>query len=186
MSYAYDEDDNADQSGSGLRAQLEKALADLKAAQKTNTELNAKFNETRLSQIFADKKVPANIQRWMKRDEVEPSPEAVDKWLAENGEDFGYKPGATPAAVTESPEGQQSPVEEAPAAPAVESVLTPEDVAQLTRIQGLLAQGVGQTVLSDATSVAVSTVESQLGDNASFEEAVAALQAQGIDMDRAR
>jgi hypothetical protein len=189
MSYdAYDDDDQQ-QSGGALRAQLEKALKDLKAVQEENAKLSANVKTATLENLLRDKQVPPNIQRWMKRDGVEPTAEAVDKWIAENGEDFGYKPGVQTGNVTDSaekPEGQQSPAEEAPAASAVASVLTPEDVATLQRLQGLLTQGTGQTILSDQVTTAVNTVESQLGPNASFEEAVAALQSQGIDLQNSR
>lgn len=180
MSYGYDDDSNDEQqNGGALRAQLEKALKDLKAAQEENAKLSKNVKTATLDTVLRDKNVPANIQRWIKRDEVEPTPEAVDQWLAENGTDFGYKPGGETAAEKPS-EGQQVPATEAPTEPAVPSVLTPEDVAQLERLQGLLAQGVGQTVFSDAATTAVSTVESQLGPDASFQDAVAALKSQGF------
>lgn len=178
--------DNDQQSGSALRTQLEDALKKLKAVEKERDDFAAKAKTATLETILRDKGVPANIQRWLKRDEVDPSPEAVDKWLAENGEDFGYKPGQAQTDSAEAPEGKQSESVEAPAATAVKSVLSAEHIAALEQIQGLLAGGVGQTLMSDAVTTAVNAVESNLGPNASFEEAVAALQSQGIDIENTR
>lgn len=180
MSYEYDADDNDfdqnDQSAGGLRKALEKANKALAAEQAKTAELSKSVNEFRLTSVLAAKQVPANIQRWMKRDGVEPTAEAVDQWLAENGEDFGWKPGST----AEKPEGQESAPEEAPAA--AQSVLTPEDIAAQQRIQQVSATGVGQTVMSDQVDAAVAAVESATGPNASFNDVVKALAAQGIDI----
>lgn len=186
MSYGFDDDNDDQQSGGALRDQLEKALKQLKAAQEENARLNASVKTVTLENILRDKQVPANIARWMKRDEIEPTPEAVDKWIAENGDDFGYKPGQATTAGAEAPEGEQSTAKEAPAAPAVASVLSAEDIATLERFQGLLNGSVGQTVLSDQVSTSVATVESKLGPNASYEDVVAELQAQGIPLENAR
>ena len=184
MSYGYD-DDNDQQTGGALRAQLEEALKKVKALEAENEKLGVSVKTVTLDNVLRDKKIPPHIQRWIKRDSVEPTADAVDKWVAENGADFGYKPGDETAAVKSS-EGQQVPAVEAPTEPAVESVLTPEDIANLERIQGLLAGGSGQTVYSDAAETAVKTVESQLGPNASMEEAVAALAAQGVPIESSR
>ena len=179
MSYEYDEHDDFDandQNPGNLRKALEKANKRAEAAEKLNADLQKSVNEFRLTSVLAAKSVPANIQRWMKRDGVEPTAEAVDQWLAENGEDFGWKPGST----AEKPEGQESAPEEAPAA--AQSVLTPEDVAAGQRIQQISSTGVGQTVMSDQVDAAVAAVESATGPNASFNDVVKALAAQGIDI----
>lgn len=183
---SYDYDDDAQQSGGALRAQLEKALKDLKTAQDENAKLSASVKTVTLDNLLRDKQIPANIARWIKRDDVEPTADAVDKWVQENGSDFGFKPGQPQPAGAETSEGEQSKPEEAPAAPAVASVLSAEDIAALDRIQGLLAQGVGQTVLSDQVTTVVANVESQLGPDASFEATVAALQSQGISLENSR
>lgn len=186
MSYDDFDDNEQPQSGGALRAQLEKALKDLKAAQEENTKLSASVKSVTLENLLRDKNVPPNIQRWMKRDGVEPTSDAVDKWISENGEDFGYKPGQAQTDSASVPEGKQSESVEAPAATAVPSVLSNEDIAALTRIQGLLAGGVGQTLMSDQVTTAVHAVEANLGPNASFEDAVAQLQSQGIDIENTR
>jgi hypothetical protein len=176
MSYEYESDDNDfEQSGpKALREALEKANKALAAEQAKAAELQKSVNEFKLTSVLAAKNVPANIQRWMKRDGVEPTAEAVEQWLTENGEDFGWKPGGT----AEKPEGQESAPEEAPAV--AQSVLTPEDIAAQQRIQQVTASGVGQTVSTDQVDAQVAAVESALGPNADFNEVVKALAAQGI------
>lgn len=186
MSYDNDQFDGEQQSGGALRAQLEKALKDLKAAQEENAKLSANVKTVTLENILRDKNIPPKIQRWLKRDEVEPSPEAVDKWLAENGEDFGYKPGQAPTDSASTPEGEQPKSVEAPAATAVESVLSADDIAALERIQGLLGGSTGQTLMSDQVTNVVNAVESNLSPNASFEDAVKELAAQGIAIENTR
>lgn len=185
MSYD-DQFDDQQQSGGALRAQLEDALKKLKAAEKERDEYANKAKSATLETILRDKGVPANIQRWLKRDDVEPSSDAVDKWLAENGEDFGYKPGQAQTDSAPAPEGKQSESVEAPAATAVPSVLSADDIAALERIQGLLAGGVGQTLMSDQINTVVGATESNLGPDASFDDVVKSLAAQGIAIENSR
>ena len=182
MSYDYD-DDEQNEGPKALRDLVKKLQRDLEKVTEERDSFASKAKEADLSRVFTDLKIPAHIQRWMKRDGVEADEAAVKQWVNENGADFNFKLGDAPAAVTETPEGQNVSPAEAPAAPAVESVLTPEDIAHLERIQGLMAGGVGQTQLSDAADTAVATVASQLGDNASFEEVIKALAAQGIPIE---
>lgn len=177
MSYDLDDDSN-DQGPKALRDALEKANKKLAELEKQNADLAKKANEGTLSQIFTAKKVPANIQRWMKRDEVEASPEAVDKWLEENGSDFGWNPQAASA---ETPEGQQTEAKEAPAA---QSVLTPEDVAALQRGQQLSAAASGQHLLSDQADQAVATAAQVLtGGRDDLDKLMAAFKEQGIPVE---
>ena len=175
MSYDFD-DDNEQQSGGALRAQLEKALKDLAAAKEENSKLSTAVKSATLETVLRDKGIPPKIQRWLKRDDVEPTAEAVDKWLAENGEDFGYTPGSS----AEKPEGEQSKPEEAPAAQSTPSVLSDEDVAAYARANQLSAQGVGQTLTSDQQKASVDAVAAQLDGNPDFGDVVRLLEAQGI------
>ena len=179
MSYDFDDDDNEQQSGGALRAQLEKALKDLKAVQDENAKLSASVKSATLETVLRDKGIPPKIQRWLKRDDVEPTADAVDKWLAENGEDFGWKPRSS----AETPEGEQSKPEEAPAAQSTPSVLTDEDAAAYQRANQLAAQGVGQTLTSDQQKAAVDAVASQLDGNPDFGDVVRLLEAQGISIE---
>ena len=53
------------------RAQLEKALKDLKAVQEENAKLSATVKSVTLETVLRDKGIPPKIQRWLKRDGVE-------------------------------------------------------------------------------------------------------------------
>lgn len=185
MSYDYDDDEQTTETPKALRDLVKKLTKERDTALAERDEYASKAKEASLSTVFTTLKIPPHIQRWMKRDGVEGDEAAVKQWVNENGADFNFKLGDAPAATTETPEGQNVSPAEAPA-PVVPSVLTPEDVAELQRLQGLLAGGVGQTQFSDAAHTAVATVESQLGADASFDEAVAALRAQGIEIEGAR
>lgn len=80
-----------------LRDAYEAAKAKLSDAKKLNEQLTGqvktlteKASAQTLDQIIRDKNVPATAAKYLKRDKVEATPEAVDTWLAENGADFGY------------------------------------------------------------------------------------------------
>jgi hypothetical protein len=186
MSYDDYDDDANGQNGGALRAQLEKALKEIKARDEEIAKLSSSVKTVTLENLLRDKQVPAHIQRWMKRDGVEPTGDAVDKWIAENGEDFGYKPGQAQTDSAKTPEGEQSTSTEAPAATAVQSVLSAEDIAVLERVSGLLNGSTGQHVLSDQVATSVATVESKLGPDATYEQVVAELGAQGIQLENTR
>ena len=179
MSNVYENDDfDQEQSDPGnLRKAVEKANKAASAKDAELAQLRAELNEVKLGQVFTEKNVPAALQRLMKAEKVEASPEAVDKWLTENGSDFGWAP---QAASTQKPEGQQVPPQEAPA---VQSVLDEDDIAALGRIDGVAVAG-SQTDNGDRVASVVSAVESQLPRNARFEDVVALLQAQGVEMTR--
>ena len=186
MSYDDDQFDDQQSGPKALRDELAKVKKLLADAQAENAKLSVNVKTVTLENLMRDKNIPPKIQRWIKRDEVDPSPEAVDKWLAENGEDFGYKPGQAQTDSASTPEGEQSTSTEAPAATAVQSVLSAEDIAALERIQGLLGGATGQTVLSDQVNTVVSAVESNLGADASYEDVVKELKAQGLDIESNR
>ena len=182
MSYDFDDDGtetNTGNKGGGLRAQLEAALAELKAVKEQNETLASKVKQSDLSTLLSERKVPAHIRKWM--GDVEPTPAAVDKWIADNASDFGWKPGGSESTEpAQTQEGQQVTPEEAPAAPAVPSILTPEDAAALERLANILGQG--QSRLADQQATAVQTVRDNLGDDLDFDAALAGLKAQGINI----
>lgn len=125
----YDDDDEFEQNApKDLRRALNKANKEkAELAQKVDDLMKQVRTQT-LASILNEKKVPAKIQRWIKRDEVEATPEAVQKWLDENGEDFGYKP------EDEKPvETKETKVE----TPAQQGVLTDEEQAVLQRLQAM-------------------------------------------------
>lgn len=183
MSYDYD-DDATDEGPKALRELVKKLQRDLEKVTGERDTFASKAKEADRVSVFTKLNIPPKIQRWMK--DVDGTEEAVKQWVAENGEDFGFKLGEQETAADKPSEGQQVPAQEAPTEPAVPSVLTPEDIANLTRIQGLLNAGTGQTTLSDQSEQAVAAVESQLGPNATMDQLIAALAAQGVPIESSR
>lgn len=178
----YDEQGNESTGMKQLRQALEKAQRELKAANETTAALQKQVATQSLASILSAKKVPASIQKWITRDDIEATEEAVDKWLADNGSDFGWNPNAQ-----KGPEDATS--EEAPVqaqAPAAQSVLTEADVAALSKF-GLIfdAQSGAPTMPADAAAAAVDSVASkvQTGYNATpYEDVVRGLREAGIDI----
>lgn len=176
----FDDDEFENESGntpSGLRKALDKANKAKADLEKQLADLRKEVTSQRLSDLMRDRKVPANIQRWMKRDEVEATPEAVDKWLAENGEDFGWKPEAekepeTPA--TKEPE----------VAPKVEqqSVLSQEDIEAYLRQQAL-GQEPNQAIPLDPVKAAVDNVAANIDINTDPAVVARMLQEAGIPIE---
>jgi len=183
MSYDYDDDDAQNESPKALRDLVKKLQRDLEKVSTERDQFASKAKEADRAAVFTKLNVPPKIQRWMK--DVEGTEEAVKQWVAENGEDFNFQLGSAQTDSVKAPEGEQPTSVEAPVT-AVPSVLTPEDIATLERLQGLLNESTGQTVLSDQASTSVASVESKLGPDASFEETVAALREQGIDIESTR
>lgn len=179
MSYDAYDDDATDEGPKALRDLVKKLQKDLEKVSTERDQFASKAKEADLSKVFTKLNVPPRIQRWMK--DVDSTEEAVTKWLAENGEDFGYTPGQAQTDSVKTPEGEQSTSEEAPAT-AVASVLSEEDIATFQRLQGLLSGSTGQTVMSDQADTVVQSVESKLGSDASFEDVIAELKRQGVDV----
>lgn len=95
------EQDDVESGPKALREAYEKLKKQFSEAKKEHQKLQADFKTlstqtkaSTLDGILREKGVPANVAKWLKRDDVEADVEAVDKWLAENGEDFGWKPNA--------------------------------------------------------------------------------------------
>lgn len=89
-----------------LEKQVKEATAKLEKASEQIKELTSRNATANLNDALRELKVPDRIAKWVRRDEVEPTKEAVEKWLKENGEDFGYKPEGEPA---EKPTTQTAP-----------------------------------------------------------------------------
>lgn len=154
----FDEIDDEDQNSApaALRSAFNKAKKQNAELAKKLEELTKKLATQSLDGLLRDKKVPANIQRWMKRDEVEPTAEAVDQWLEENGADFGWKPGEpepAPEATKESHE-VESQVE-------THSVLSEEDIQAYLRQQAL-GQEPSQALSLDPVKSAVDNVAANI------------------------
>lgn len=183
MSYDDYDDETQNDGPKALRDLVDKLKRDNAKLTEENSKFAAKAKAADLATVFTKLSVPPKIQRWIK--DVDSTEEAVQKWLDENGEDFGYQPASAQTDSVQTPEGEQSTSVEAPAT-AVPSVLSLEDIATFERLQGLLNGSTGQTVLSDQVNTSVATVESKLGPDASFDEVVSELRAQGIDIESAR
>lgn len=70
--------------GGGLRKQLEETLARLKVIEDENATLKTQTRHTAISGLLTEKKLPAKVAKLIPAD-IEPTAEAVGKWL----EDFG-------------------------------------------------------------------------------------------------
>lgn len=82
----YDDPNDGNTGGQGLRAQLEKALADKKAAEQERDQLRSKIAERDGADALQDKVAnPAKVARLAIKDGVDMSDStAVEKWLEEN------------------------------------------------------------------------------------------------------
>lgn len=114
MAYDDEYDEQGQESGSELRKQLEKALkANKELAEKVSAfESAEKAKQAResLETILKDKGVKPGLVKWLEKDGVEPSKDAVDKWLSENGEFFNVTAdGKTDDEKTNDSSGQGEP-----------------------------------------------------------------------------
>lgn len=152
----FEDDDEQGQAPSGLRKALDKANKAKADLEKQLADLRKDLATQRLGDLMKERNVPANIQRWMKRDEVEATAEAVDKWLDENGADFGYKPEA-------EQQEKEAPKQEEVASPKQEehSVLSEEDIAAYLRQQAM-GQEPNQPISLDPVKAAVDNVAANI------------------------
>lgn len=132
-----------------LRTALRKAQSELKARDKSISDLTSKY-ETATKALSAKSvddltsALPANVKKFLikdfNREGTEPTKEAVDAWLAENAADFGYDPSkaseqSTQNATQNANDGGQQPDL---------SGLDPETAAAIRATQGLnTGQGTG-------------------------------------------
>lgn len=146
-------------SGGSLRdyADSQKKRAD--KLQKDFEALQSQLNEQSRSALYEKKGITPTLRRWMEKDSVEPTEAAFDKWLSENGSDFGYQaPGAQ-----EGSEGATAQEAPAQAAPAAQSVLTPELQQALAQFQEIFGGQTGQALIpSDQAKAAVDQVAANI------------------------
>lgn len=84
-----DDNDNDDGSGKGLRAQLEKALADLKKSDARAVAAERKVAVIDAGKFLESKGRSPKLARFAANDGVDISDsKALEKWLDENGSDF--------------------------------------------------------------------------------------------------
>lgn len=95
----FDYDDEYGNAPKALRdhaKNLEKQLSDLQKkfedAEKARLAAEKTAKSQTLTSILREKGVKPQLAKWLEKDEVEASPEAVDEWLKENGEFFNVKP----------------------------------------------------------------------------------------------
>ena len=98
--YGYDEDDEYGQEQNApkaLRDALKKAQDELKARDATIAELEASASDlasrlktTSLRDALTDAKVDPKYARFAERDGVDPTPEAVKKWVEDNKDVYAF------------------------------------------------------------------------------------------------
>lgn len=76
--------------GGGLRKQLEQALDELKTLKAANESLAKESRTSKISGLLTEKKLDAKVAKLIPAD-IEPTKEAVDKWLEEYGDIFNIK-----------------------------------------------------------------------------------------------
>jgi len=148
--------------------ELKKLQDDLAAEREARTKAEQAVKSTSLSTILRDKGVKPGLAKWLEKDEVEASPEAVDAWLKENGEFFNVKPAEPEKAEPQADEPQG------------ESNVSPELEQALRAAQGLDASGVSPSEVDVIKKVmSVSDDPAKAG---SYEDLVAALAGTGVDL----
>ncbi len=97
MSEWYEENDDSEQqadsqeTGKGLRGQLEKALRERDEARKKSSELGAKFRRAEIAGFLRDNGWSPKVAKYVPPD-VDPTTEALNKWVEEEGAElFGLK-----------------------------------------------------------------------------------------------
>ena len=165
MSDYNDYDDENDNPGN-LRKAHDKAKKEAKeaearaaAAEAALAELQGKFKSQSLTSLLSERKIPAGLSKFM--GDVEPTAEAVDAWLKENGELFNLKPKADSEPADEQDAGEQDEVD--------------EDLANALDLSAQLdAQG------ASAPLRGVDKAIHDLPDNLSYEEGLAQMRALGV------
>ena len=181
MSDNYDfddfEDDN-DNSPAGLRKALKKAQAEAKrardelAAEKEAREKAEKsVKKSTLTEILKAKGVKPGLARFLEKDDVEATPEAVDAWVKENGEFFNIKESAD--------EGEQQ-LEEQGDDDEGEDIIDPALAQALQASQQLDSAGVSPHIVGlDKRLASISNDPSK----GSYEDLVAQLAELGAPLD---
>lgn len=86
-----DESQNNQQQGNGLRAQLERSLAEIKALKESNAALSKQAREATISSHIKEKGLNPKIAKLIPGD-VESTDEAITKWFEENADLFPAPP----------------------------------------------------------------------------------------------
>lgn len=98
--------ETGDDSGKGLRAQLEQALKVAKEAEDRAAAATKALGERQLGDVLSAKQISPKAARFILADGVDPSDgEAVEKWLTDNSDLFGAGKAETPT--THVPQAEQ-------------------------------------------------------------------------------
>lgn len=124
------EETESQNTGKGLRAQLEKALETNKALQAQLSEFQTKARVAEVTEVLAAKGVNLKIAKFVPSDVT--GEEAINAWLTDNADVFGFE-------VSETPVSTEPNVE-------------PSAVASAKRIQSLGQQSVSPAQADDLTA----------------------------------
>ena len=182
--YDFEDFENGeDNSPAGLRKALKKAQAEAKKAnealaeeRKARTTAEQAVKKSTLTDLLKGKGIKPELARWLEKDDVEATPEAVDAWVKENGEFFNIKAEKTEES-TEQVQEQDAPDAEQEAAA---SALPPELIAALQASQQLDASGVSPSDVSTITRLASVKADPR---KVSYEDLVSQLAELGAPLD---
>jgi len=123
-----------------LREQNSKLAEKLESLQKELDEYRAEKRKNTIADVLREKGANPKLAKYVSRDlEGDVTAEAVEKWLSEEGELFGYEPASEED--NEVAAEQQRISEAVSSAPSPRSGLTPEQVAKMP-IDQLIEMGV--------------------------------------------
>ena len=174
---SYDDNDFEDYTGednspAGLRKAIEKANARVKAAEKKAADAEERAakaegqaKKSTLTELLQKKGIKPGLVRFLEKDGVEATPEAVDAWVKENREDFNIQP-----AEPKGEQQEQEPAEEAPPANELPSDLVQAvQASQQIDASGVSPSEVGvlqrlQSINSDPSKTSLEELVAQLKD----------------------
>lgn len=137
--YQEDDDDEGPVDPKSLPKQLRKVIANAKKAEKEARDetavLRKQVRESNIASVLTSRNVPAKVAKLIPAD-IEPSTEAIEKWLTDFGDVFSVGQSAPPAATGSTPPtGGQAFINNA----ATSTGPSPEEIAALQRMQGTAA-----------------------------------------------
>jgi hypothetical protein len=105
MPYDYEDDERELENSNlvkDLRKQIKDAHKELNEWKSKFEKSNLEFGQLKLRDVLSERKVPTSAAKWILKDGVDVNDaSALDKWLEENGSDFGYQKSATTEVVEE-------------------------------------------------------------------------------------
>jgi hypothetical protein len=172
-----------DHSPAGLRKALEKAKREAKQAQaelakerEARATAEKAVKKSTLKDLLETKGVKPGLARWLEKDDVEATPEAVDAWLKENGEFFNVKADAPKDEAKQDEQHEEQ-----------QEIDAPEDQLPQDLVDALNAsQQLDQAGISPSDVGAMQRLAGLKADprKQSYEELVAQLEALGAPLDK--